>query len=453
MVVPLASVSSVIAPAPCHPMPLVGAQDEGERKILDSGGRGDGGQIVGHRHGHVDIRAEFVRMAGGAGVAGRDCGGVHRDRVGLRRRASRIEGRHRERVGRVRRQVGDGIAGAGDGRDLVIVFEDRVAGDGAGAGYGRCVPTQDRGIAGGCGGDQAGRHGRNAMRRIDRSDEGPWLPGPAAVVSGIVALRPPIGSIDHAVFDRGHARRVDAVRRPSGRIAGNGAGDGGPGLSAADDAVVVSRIGALRPPVRFVGHAVFRHGHAGGVGAARRPRVRLAAGRDHRRIGRQRRRRRGRHRRGHRRAVQHAGPFGDRRGVPGDDVGQMQVVQRRVLKRVGLMIGRDRNDHRPVDLVDRELIGLKPAEIEYVGGGVELDVCASSPIPRDLGRCHGAPSWSMEFGRPAKISVSLVILLIAVNGAKAMGAALRRGLVLARRGLGQVLAPGGLRIPLCRKTL
>jgi hypothetical protein len=55
------------------------------------------------------------------------------------------------------------------------------------------------------------------------------------------------------------------------------------------------------------------------------------------------------------------------------------------------MIRRDRDDDRPIDLTDYKLVGLKPAEIEYVGGNVEVDVCISSPIPIDLGRRHGAP--------------------------------------------------------------
>jgi hypothetical protein len=69
----------------------------------------------------------------------------------------------------------------------------------------------------------------------------------------------------------------------------------------------------------------------------------------------------------------------------------MQIVQGRVLKRIGLMIRRNRDDDRPIDLADCKLVGLKPAEIKYVGGRVEVDVCIGSPIPIDLGRRHGAP--------------------------------------------------------------
>ena len=74
-----------------------------------------------------------------------------------------------------------------------------------------------------------------------------------------------------------------------------------------------------------------------------------------------------------------------------DDVGQMQVVQRGMLQRIGLLIGRNRDDDRPVDLADRELVGLKPAEIECIAGSVEINVGITSPIPIDLGCRHGAP--------------------------------------------------------------
>ena len=50
----------------------------------------------------------------------------------------------------------------------------------------------------------------------------------------------------------------------------------------------------------------------------------------------------------------------------------MQVVQRGVLQRIGLLIGRNRDDDRPIDLADRELVGLKPAEIERVAGSIEI---------------------------------------------------------------------------------
>ena len=52
----------------------------------------------------------------------------------------------------------------------------------------------------------------------------------------------------------------------------------------------------------------------------------------------------------------------------------MQIVQGGVLKCIGLMIRRNRNDNRPIDLTDCKLVGLKPAEIKYVGGRVEVDV-------------------------------------------------------------------------------
>ena len=50
----------------------------------------------------------------------------------------------------------------------------------------------------------------------------------------------------------------------------------------------------------------------------------------------------------------------------------MKLAQRRVRQRVGLMIGRNRDDDRPVDLADGELVGCKPAEIENVGCGIEV---------------------------------------------------------------------------------
>jgi hypothetical protein len=98
----------------------------------------------------------------------------------------------------------------------------------------------------------------------------------------------------------------------------------------------------------------------------------------------------------------------------GDDVGEMQVVQRRALERIGLMIGWNRDDDSSVDLADGELAALKPAEIEDVGGRVEIDVGVGCPIPGNLGRRHGAPP-GYEFGRPAKIPKSLVDLSRAVN--------------------------------------
>src|SRR5438309_1570164 len=63
-------------------------------------------------------------------------------------------------------------------------------------------------------------------------------------------------------------------------------------------------------------------------------------------------RRRRRRRRRDRRAAQRRRPRADRGGVLGDDVGQMQVVQRRVLERVALMIGWNGDDDRSADLAD-----------------------------------------------------------------------------------------------------
>src|SRR5262245_55269822 len=120
---------------------------------------------------------------------------VYRDRVRLSGRAGGVERRHREGIDRIRRQVGDGEAGAGGGRDLVVVLEDRVTGDDPVAGHGRCVPAQRGGAARGCRGGELGRHGRDGVRGIDHPDHAPGLPRPAAVVRGIITLRPPLGLI------------------------------------------------------------------------------------------------------------------------------------------------------------------------------------------------------------------------------------------------------------------
>ena len=230
------------------------------------------------------------------------------------------------------------------------------------------------------------------MRWIDRSEHRPRLPVRAVVMSRIVPLRPPICLVDDAVLDRGHASGVDVAGRPKSGTLGNRPGDRGPWRP--EGAVVVSRISTLRPPIGFVRDAVFRHGHSSRVDAAHRPWVRIAAGHDgrlrrHRRLGRYRRLRRLRLRYG--RTAEHGCPLADRGCVLCDDVGQMQVVQRGMLQRMGLLIGRNRDDDRPVDLADRELVGLKPAEIECIAGSVEIDVGIASPIPIDLGCRHGAP--------------------------------------------------------------
>ena len=90
------------------------------------------------------------------------------------------------------------------------------------------------------------------MRTINRSDDRPRLTGRAVLVGGIIALRPPFRLVDDAVFDRGHARGVDVARRPGSRALGDGAADGGPRRSGG--AVVERRIGALRPPIGFLGN-------------------------------------------------------------------------------------------------------------------------------------------------------------------------------------------------------
>jgi hypothetical protein len=66
------------------------------------------------------------------------------------------------------------------------------------------------------------------------------------------------------------------------------------------------------------------------------------------------------------------------------------------------MIQRNRNDNRPIDLTDCKLVGLKPAEIKYVGGRVEVDVCIGPPIPIDLGRRHGALHDQLNSAAPPK---------------------------------------------------
>ena len=112
------------------------------------------------------------------------------------------------------REVCDGIAGAGDGRDLLAVLEDGVAGHAAAAGNARRIPTQDRRGAAGAAGGQAGGRGRNVVCTVHSSDDRPGLAGPAAVEGGIIALRPPFRLVDDTVFDRGHARGVDVACDP-----------------------------------------------------------------------------------------------------------------------------------------------------------------------------------------------------------------------------------------------
>jgi hypothetical protein len=60
--------------------------------------------------------------------------------MGLDSADDSIQRRHRERVGRVGGKIGHAIDGAGGGRDLMAVLEDRVAGDHAVAGHARCIP-------------------------------------------------------------------------------------------------------------------------------------------------------------------------------------------------------------------------------------------------------------------------------------------------------------------------
>ena len=274
---------------------------------------------------------------------------MHRDRARLGGRAGRIERCHREGVARVGGEIRRGIGRRREGRDLLAVFEDRVASDDrTTAGHARCVPAQRRGRARRRRGGKPGRHGRNRGRGIGRRDDGPRLTG-------------------------------------------------------AEATVVVRGIGALRPPICVVGDAVLRHGHAGGVDAARGPSRRAAR----RRNGG--RRRRGGRRRAQRRASERALPGADRGGVLCDDVGEVEVAQRGVLQRVGLMVGRDRDDDRPVDLADGELVGCKPAEIEYVGCGIEIDTGIGAPIPNDIDRAHGTPPCSTPKCAPLKSGQACLI--------------------------------------------
>src|SRR5207248_11701330 len=174
-----------------------------------------------------------------------------------------------------------GIGRRREGRDLLAVFEDRVASDDrAAAGHARCVPAQRRGRARRGGGGKPGRHGRNRGRGIGRRDDGPRLTG-------------------------------------------------------AEATVVVRGIGALSPPICVVGDAVLRHGHAGGVDAARGPSRRAAR----RRNGG--RRRRGGGRRAQRRASERALAGGDRGGGLCDDGGEGGVAQRGGLAGVGVVVGRE----------------------------------------------------------------------------------------------------------------
>ena len=94
----------------------------------------------------------------------------------------------------------------------------------------------------------------------------------------------------------------------------------------------------------------------------------------------------------------------------------MQVVQRGMLQRIGLLIGRNRDDDRPVDLADRELVGLKPAEIECIAGSVEIDVGIASPIPIDLGCRLGGASIRLVSAAPPKSLKSWFIYLAPSTG-------------------------------------
>ena len=146
---------------------------------------------------------------------------MHRNGIGFGGRAGSIQRRHRERVGRVGGKIGHAIDGAGGGRDLMAVLEDRVAGDDAVAGHARCVPGQDRSGARRGRGRESGRHARKLVRCVGRRDDRPRLASAraAVVVGRIGALRPPVGFVGDAVFHHRHAGGVDAVRQPRRRAA------------------------------------------------------------------------------------------------------------------------------------------------------------------------------------------------------------------------------------------
>src|SRR5262249_34142029 len=84
---------------------------------------------------------------------------------------------------------------------------------------------------------------------------------------------------------------------------------------------------------------------------------------------------------------------------------------------------------------DRELVRLKPTEIEDVGVGVEVDVGIASPTPDNMGRCHGA--LPMDQTRSPLVTKSLVHLAGAVNDARCE-ARLRRTRKLSPAGSGSV---------------
>src|SRR3954453_22014775 len=92
----------------------------------------------------------------------------------------------------------------------------------------------------------------------------------------------------------------------------------------------------------------------------------------------------------------------------------MQVVQRGMLQRIGLLIGRNRDDDRPVDLADRELVGRNQPKSSVSLAALKLTLVLLPQFQliwvAVTGRLHQA-----GFGRPAKIVKILVQLTGAVN--------------------------------------
>ena len=273
----------------------------------------------------------------------------------------------------------------------------------------RGIPAEIRHTGGRSGCRQAGWRERNGVRRFAPADDRPRLTGAvrAVVVRGVDALHPPVGLVDHAVFADLEASRIDFGRQPRRWIVG-ATSDDGPSFATVTHAAVLRGINALHPPVSLVGHAVFGRGHAGRVDGARRP-VGRAGGRRCDRWRRDDRRcddRRGYRRRCRGRTPERRDPFAYRGRILADDIGKMQFAQRRVVERIGLVIGRNRNNHRPVDFADGELTGREPAEIKNICGGIKCDVGVCSPRPNDLCRRHGAPPRSLKSAAPLTLGQS-----------------------------------------------
>ncbi len=292
-----------------------GRQHERQRDGAEPGRRYDPDQILTGGQRHVDIGREGLRRRGGILILRR-----HRHGLGNRRAAGLVNGAHRERVGGGGVQTRYFVIGAGGRRDQFAVLIDIIGGNRADAVHLGRVPHQNGG-----GGRRGGRV--EVIRRIGHhrrivhvADEGPHR----TAVGGILTLRPPLGLVDGIADAHTVAGSVDAGGNPRGGIVG---GDIAVVRGVARTAVAV--IGAATAPGIIVRRI------AGGV-----TRIVVTTGIASGGSGIQRRL-----------------PRGQRTGIARRNVIHRQRSQRHALQRVGLVVRRDRNNHRAVDFGDGEVGG------------------------------------------------------------------------------------------------